>query len=122
MIPEVGPQKETVKVEVTVDSVNSNGAIIKVATQGIKEFAYMQRDTELEATAILAAGEKKSITDSSVATTTDVTIQGLEPGTAYKVFFAFRQSDNAIYKNVVVAEFTTACTLIVLLSPHGRQS
>lgn len=106
--PEVGPQKETVKVEVSVDSVNSNGAIIKVATQGIKEFAYMQRDTELEATAILAAGEKKSITDSSVATTTDVTIQGLEPGTAYKVFFAFRQSDNAIYKSVVVAEFTTA--------------
>ena len=97
--------KSEAKVEVT--SVSSNGATIAVVTTGIKEFAYMQRDKEVEATAILAAGKKTTIEDVTVETRSEVTIQGLEIGTTYKVFFAFRNSDNSIYKDVVVAEFTT---------------
>ena len=106
--PEPGPQGGVEsKATVEVTAVSSNGATIAVVTEGIKEFAYIQRDKELEATAILAAGTVKSISDASVATTTEVSIQGLEIGTTYKVFFAFRNSDNSIYKDVIVAEFTT---------------
>ena len=80
---------------------------ITVKTQGIKEFAYVQRDSELGATAILAGGEKVTIENTDVASETKVNLQGLEPSTSYKVFFAFRQADNKIYDRVECAEFTT---------------
>ena len=47
--PDPGPQgggAET-KVEVAIDNVAANGATIIVTTQNVKEFAYVQRDTEL---------------------------------------------------------------------------
>ena len=96
-----------VSVAVVVGEPTAATVEITVKTQGIKEFAYVQRDSEVGATAILAAGTKVTIDDTSVATDTKVNLQGLEPNTAYKVFFAFRQADNKIYDRVECAEFTT---------------
>ena len=91
-----------VSVAVVVDETTAATVSISVKTQGIKEFAYIL-DKEVAATAILAGGTKVEV-DSPEE---NVTIQNLEPNTSYKAYFAFRQNDGKIYKNVVVAEFTT---------------
>ena len=72
-----------VSVAVVVGEPTAATVEITVKTQGIKEFAYVQRDSEVGATAILAAGTKVTIDDTSVATDTKVNLQGLEPNTAY---------------------------------------
>ena len=106
--PEPEPiQKAETKVEVAVAEVMSNGATINVTTQNVKEFAYMQRDTELDATAILTADTKKSIANVEEVTTTTITITGCEAGKTYTLFFAFRLADDSIYKEVKRVEFTT---------------
>ena len=106
--PEPEPiQKAETKVEVAVAEVMPNGATINVTTQNVKEFAYMQRDTELDATAILTADTKKSIANVEELTTTTITITGCEAGKAYTVFFAFRLADDSIYSEVKRVEFTT---------------
>ena len=106
--PEPEPiQKAETKVEVAVAEVMSNGATINVTTQNVKEFAYMQRDTELDATAILTADTKKSIANVEEITTTTITITGCEAGKTYTLFFAFRLADDSIYKEVKRVEFTT---------------
>ena len=91
-----------VSVAVVVDETTAATVSISVKTQGIKEFAYIL-DKEVAATAILAGGTKVEV-DSPEE---NVTIQNLEPNTSYKAYFAFRQNDGKIYKDVVVAEFTT---------------
>ena len=91
-----------VSVAVVVDETTAATVSISVKTQGIKEFAYIL-DKEVAATAILAGGTKVEV-DSPEE---NVTLQNLEPNTSYKAYFAFRQNDGKIYKDVVVAEFTT---------------
>ena len=91
-----------VSVAVVVDETTAATVSISVKTQGIKEFAYIL-DKEVAATAILAGGTKVEV-DSPEE---NVTLQNLEPNTTYKAYFAFRQNDGKIYKDVVVAEFTT---------------
>ena len=96
----------TVNVEVT--DVVANGATFVVTTQNVKEFAYVQRDTELPATAILQSDEfKTKIQDTASTTTTNITITGREAGKTYTYFFAFRLADDSIYEEVKRVEFTT---------------
>ena len=105
--PEPGHEVET-KIEVAVDQIMANGAIINVTTQNVKEFAYIQRDTELPATAILQSDEFKTrIEDTDVVTTTAITLTGYEAGKAYTLYFAFRLADNTISDVVERVEFTT---------------
>ena len=94
-------------VEVTVGDITPNGATITVTTEGIKEYAYIQREDAVDAAAIFVAGEKVTIEATDVATTKEIKVQGLEPNTGYKYFFAFREANNDIYDEVKCAEFTT---------------
>ena len=94
-------------VEVTVGDITPNGATITVTTEGIKEYAYIQREDAIDAAAIFVAGEKVTIEATDVATTKEIKVQGLEPNTGYKYFFAFREANNDIYDEVKCAEFTT---------------
>ena len=107
--PEPEPiQKAETKVEVAVDQIMANGATINVTTQNVKEFAYVKRDTELAATAILQGDEfKTKIENTDVVTTSEITITGCEAGTTYTLFFAFRLADDTIYEEVKRVEFTT---------------
>ncbi|MBR5865212.1 MAG: hypothetical protein IKY89_02955, partial [Alistipes sp.] len=107
--PEPEPiQKAETKVEVAVDQIMANGATINVTTQNVKEFAYVKRDTELAATAILQGDEfKTKIENTDVVTTSEITITGCEAGTTYTLFFAFRLADDSIYEEVKRVEFTT---------------
>lgn len=104
-----GPKddKTTTSVEVTVGDITPNGATITVKSEGIKEFAYIQREDAIDATAIFVGGEKVAIETTEVETSNSIKIQGLEPNTAYKYFFAFRDADNNIQSDVKCAEFTT---------------
>ena len=52
-------------------------------------------------------GEKVSIEATDVETTKEIKVQGLEPNTAYKYYFAFREADDDIQTDVKCAEFTT---------------
>ena len=103
--PEPGPSAKT-SIEVLVGEPAPASVEITVKTTGIKEFAYIL-DKDRDATAILAGGTKVEIEDATVASENKVLIQGLEANTSHKVYFAFRQSDNKIYNEVKVAEFTT---------------
>ena len=103
--PEPGTGTKT-SVEVLVGEPAPASVEITVKTTGIKEFAYIL-DKNVESTAILAGGTKVVIEDATVASENKVLVQGLEPNTSYKVYFAFRQADNKIYSEVKVAEFTT---------------
>ena len=94
-------------VEVTVGDITPNGATITVKTKNIKEYAYIQRDEALDAAAIFVAGEKATIESVDVESTNTIKLQGLEPNTSYKYYFAFRESDNNIYDEVKCAEFST---------------
>ena len=107
--PEPEPiQKAETKVEVAVDQIMANGATINVTTQNVKEFAYVKRDTELAATAILQGDEfKTKIENTDVVTTSEITITGCEAGATYTLFFAFRLADDSIYEEVKRVEFTT---------------
>ena len=105
--PTPGGKVET-KVEVAVAEVMANGATISVTTQNVKEFAYVQRDTEIPATAILQGDEfKTKIENTEEVKTTPITITGCEAGTNYTLFFAFRLADDTIYEEVKRVEFTT---------------
>ena len=107
--PTNGGKVET-KVEVAVGETMPNGAIITVTTQNVKEFAYVQRDTELPATAILQSDEfKTKIEKTEEVTTTTLTLtgSGYEAGKTYTLFFAFRLADNSIYEEIKRVEFTT---------------
>ena len=105
--PTPGGKVET-KVEVAVAEVMANGATISVTTQNVKEFAYVQRDTEIPATAILQGDEfKTKIENTEEVKTTPITITGCEAGTTYTLFFAFRLADDTIYEEVKRVEFTT---------------
>ena len=103
--PEPGPSAETL-VEVLVGEPSPASVEITVRTQGIKEFAYVL-DKDRDATAILAGGTMVQIEDATVASENKVLIQGLDANTTHKVYFAFRQADGKIYKEVKIAEFTT---------------
>ena len=103
--PEPGTGTKT-SVEVLVGEPAPASVEITVKTTGIKEFAYIL-DKDVTSTAILAGGTKVVIEDATVASENKVLVQGLEPNTSYKVYFAFRQADNKIYSEVKVAEFTT---------------
>ncbi|MBQ6612691.1 MAG: hypothetical protein IIX19_03120, partial [Alistipes sp.] len=101
-----GPQDGKTSVEVLVGEPSPASVEITVKTTGIKEFAYIL-DKDVPSTAILAGGTKVEIADPAIQSENTVTIQGLEPNTTHNVYFAFRQSDNKIYGEVKVAEFTT---------------
>ena len=106
--PEPEPiEKVETKVEVEVAQVMANGATVNITTQNVKEFAYLQRDTELPASAILTSKDKKSIANPNELTTTTLVIDGCEAGTAYTYQFAFRLADDTIYEEVKRVEFTT---------------
>ena len=106
--PEPEPiEKVETKVEVEVAQVMANGATINITTQNVKEFAYLQRDTELPASAILTSKDKKSITNPNELTTTTLVIDGCEADTSYTYYFAFRLADDSIYQEVKRVEFTT---------------
>ena len=105
--PDDEPQ-EGVVAEVTISEVTPNGAVLSVQTRQISEFAYIQRDTEIPASAILQAGEKITIAETEELTTKEVLIQGLEPNTPYIVHFAFRQADGIILDKKTSIEFTTS--------------
>ena len=47
------PGKKETKMEVAVTETSASGATIVVTTQNVKEFAYVQRDSEIPASAIL---------------------------------------------------------------------
>ena len=105
--PTPGGKVET-KVEVAVAEVMANGATISVTTQNVKEFAYVQRDTEIPATAILQGDDLKTkIENTEEIKTTSITITGCEAGKTYTLFFAFRLADDSIYEEVKRVEFTT---------------
>ena len=61
----------------------------------------------MDAAAIFVAGEKATIESVDVESTNTIKLQGLEPNTSYKYYFAFRESDNNIYDEVKCAEFST---------------
>ena len=103
--PEPGPSAKT-SIEVLVGEPTPASVEITVKTSGVKEFAYIL-DKDVPSTAILAGGTKVEIEDTTVVSENKVLIQGLEANTSHKVYFAFRQSDNKIYGEVKVAEFTT---------------
>lgn len=94
-------------VEVRVGDITPNGATITVVTNGIKEYAYIQREDAIDAAAIFVAGEMVTVEATDVATTKEIKIQGLEPNTTYKYYFAFRKPNNDFYGDVQCAEFTT---------------
>ena len=102
-----GNESVAATVNVEVASVEPGGATINVVTKGISEFAYLDTDKELEETAVLAGGEKKTISDPAVETTTKVQIMGKEPASTATIYFAFRKSNNELYGQVVKVEFTT---------------
>ena len=96
------------KVEVAVAATAANGATIEITTQNVKEFAYVQRDTEIPATAILQSDEfKTKIANTEEVTKTTLTIDGCNAGETYTLYFAFRLADNSIYDEVKKVEFTT---------------
>ena len=96
------------KVEVAVAATAANGATIEITTQNVKEFAYVQRDTEIPATAILQSDEfKTKIANTEEVTKTTLTIDGCNAGETYTLYFAFRLADNSIYDEVKRVEFTT---------------
>ena len=95
------------KMEVNLSEPTSYGVTLTVVTNNVKEFAYVQRDTEVAATAILQGGVKTTIADATVETTTTIELTGLESNTTYKYFFAFRLADNTIVDELKVVEFTT---------------
>ena len=103
--PEPGPSAKT-SIEVLVGEPTPASVEITVKTSGVKEFAYIL-DKDVPSTAILAGGTKVEIEDTTVVSENKVLIQGLEANTSHKVYFAFRQSDNKIYGEVKIAEFTT---------------
>ena len=63
------PGKKEAKVEVAVTETSASGATIVVTTQNVKEFAYVQRDSEIPASAILQGDEFQT----KIATTEEVT-------------------------------------------------
>ena len=89
-------------VAVSVGDITPNGATITVKTQGIKEYAYIRSEEPREAPAILVGGEKVTIEATDVETTKEIKVQGLEPNTAYKYFFAFREADDDIQTDVKI--------------------
>ena len=101
-----GGNSAKTSIEVLVGEPTPASVEITVKTTGIKEFAYIL-DKDRDATAILAGGTKVEIEDATVASENKVLIQGLEANSTHKVYFAFRQSDNKIYGEVKIAEFTT---------------
>ena len=102
-----GDKVET-KVEVAVAATAANGATIEITTQNVKEFAYVQRDTEIPATAILQSDEfKTKIANTEEVTKTTLTIDGCNAGETYTLYFAFRLADETIYQEVKRVEFTT---------------
>ena len=103
--PEPGPGTKT-SVEVIVGETQATTAEIIVKTSGVKEFAYIL-DKDRDATAILAGGTKVEIENPNQANENTILIQGLDASSSHKVYFAFRQTDNKIYGEVKVAEFTT---------------
>ena len=104
--PEGTTDKVVTKAEATVSELTPNGATITVETQNISEFAYMV-DKDVPTSAILQAGEKTTIENTDVATTTTILLQGFEPSTTHTVYFAFRKADGIIYDEKVIVEFTT---------------
>ena len=102
------PGKKEAKVEVAVTETSASGATIVVTTQNVKEFAYVQRDSEIPASAILQGDEfKTKIANTEEITNTTITIDGCSAGETYTVFFAFRLADETIYDEVKRVEFTT---------------
>ena len=100
--------KVVTKVEVAVAATAANGATIEITTQNVKEFAYVQRDTEIPATAILQSDEfKTKIANTEEVTKTTLTIDGCNAGETYTLYFAFRLADETIYQEVKRVEFTT---------------
>ncbi|MBO5881957.1 MAG: hypothetical protein J6Q21_01805, partial [Alistipes sp.] len=93
--------------EVTVSKETANGAVLSVTTQNMQEFAYIQRDSELAASAIFVAGTKFTIEEPTKLNTTEVTLQGLEANTPYTLYFAFRKADGVLYDQVIKVDFTT---------------
>ena len=93
--------------EVTVSKETANGAVLSVTTQNMQEFAYIQRDSELAASAIFVAGTKLTIEEPTKLNTTEVTLQGLEANTPYTLYFAFRKADGVLYDQVIKVDFTT---------------
>ena len=99
---------QNTQIEVAVANVMANGATIEVTTQNVKEFAYVQRDTELPATAILQSDEfKTKIENTTEVQTSTITLTGCEANKTYTLFFAFRLADDTIYEEVKRVEFTT---------------
>lgn len=105
--PGTGTGTGNVNVDVSVASVEPGGATIDIVSEGIREIAYIEIDSELPASAIFAGGEVKTIADPAVETTTSILITGKEVATTYTYYFAFRESDNDFYGEVVKVEFTT---------------
>ena len=103
--PEPGPGANT-SVEVLVGEPTAATVEITVKTSGVKEFAYIL-DKDIVASAILAGGTKFEVENAEGISQTKVLIQGLEPSTSYKVYFAFRLANNKIYDKVESVEFTT---------------
>lgn len=94
-------------VEVLVGKPTPVSVDVTIKTTNIKEFAYIL-DQDSDATFILVSGTKVEINDPTIVSEKVITIHSLEPNTSHKVYFAFRQSDNNIYGEVKIEEFTTS--------------
>ena len=94
-------------VEVLVGKPTPVSVDVTIKTTNIKEFAYIL-DLDSDATSILVSGTKVEIKDPTIVSEKVITIHSLEPNTSHKVYFAFRQSDNNIYGEVKIEEFTTS--------------
>ena len=83
------------------------GAEIAVTVKNVKEFAYVQRDSDIAAVPVLSGGTKVTIENPAALSTKNITIQGLETNTLYTYYFACRAADDTIINDVVKVEFMT---------------
>ena len=102
-----GGNDAKVSFEFVVGEPSATMVDITVKVQGIKEFAYVQRDTEVQNSAIMHSGVKTEIEDAYVLSEHKIHIQGLEAQTSYKVFFVYREAKTNKLSEVFCAEFTT---------------
>lgn len=100
--------KVEASVKVEVIEVNPGGARIEVTTTNIKQFAYLKSDNAVaEESVLFVTGAIKNIDEPEKETVTRLEILGVGENTAASVYFAFIQSNDEYYGEVVEASFKT---------------
>ena len=102
-----GREEVKTSYEVVAGDPSATMVDLTVKVKGISEFAYVRRDTEVPASAIMNAGAKVEIEDATKLSEHTIKVQGLEASTSYKVYFAFREAKTNKLMPVQCVEFTT---------------